>query len=153
MKVSRDEAKHAAQEAELQAKHRAAEAEARRKLLLERAKERRAEVLQGAGLTTTAEQQDEPSTLEENHSGKAEVADGLLQHHEYDQYALQQQQTQEQPWQLREVQQQDAGQEQEPVLEHINFWKDLEAKAEHPDRKVGPKGSCFTSLQPTKCMA
>lgn len=133
LKVARDEAKHAAQEQELQAKHKAAEAESRRKMLLQRAKERRAEVLNSAGLADEAAALGSLSAAAEESDCQDDYAVGLQQEaDERRQDSIQQQQQQDQPYR----QQPAVGDQQQPVLEHINFWKDLEAKAEHPDRQV-----------------
>jgi hypothetical protein len=43
-------------------------------------------------------------------------------------------------------QQQQEEAEPEPVLEHINFWKELEAKAQHPERQVRLLFNASTSV-------
>eukprot|EP00879_Flechtneria_rotunda_P009217 GHRR01009650.1.p1 GENE.GHRR01009650.1~~GHRR01009650.1.p1 ORF type:complete len:462 (+),score=180.56 GHRR01009650.1:154-1386(+) len=128
LKVARDEAQHNARERELQGKHRVAEAQARRHLLLERARERRTAVL---GITSAnvdeegdvdaAAGADTQHTLASAHE---QDDDWREQHHQQQMQALQQPQPQRQR----------QGSPEKPVLEHINFWKDLEAKAQHPER-------------------
>jgi hypothetical protein len=147
LKVARDEAEHAEQQRELDEKHKAAEAQARRKLLLERARERRAAALGDlAGNAAAAEQSDGDS-------------DGALtaapQQHQQEQARrsvhaaaaaapaaaardLQDNGQHEAHWQPHQQPhlQLELDQESQPVLEHINFWKDLESKAQHPEREV-----------------
>lgn len=143
MKVARDEAAHAEQQRELDEKHKAAEAQARRKLLLERAKERRAAALgdlaRHAGAGQDEDESDhqlteapEPHQLEQAQQlGHAATAAA-------DATALQdsaQHEAHGQPHQQLQLQLDHKAQAQ-PVLEHINFWKDLECKAQHPEREV-----------------
>jgi hypothetical protein len=41
---------------------------------------------------------------------------------------------------VEQQQQQQQETEPEPVLEHINFWKEQETKAQHPERQVRALG-------------
>lgn len=161
LKVARDEAAHAAEQAEQQEKHRAAEAQARRQLLLERAKQRRAAAVNGhadadaAGSDATdadadadlQQQQLEALQRDARHHSpphaahmQLEVSDSRARKRQRVQEGEQQHglQLQEQPQQVVSTVQ-DA--EQEPVLEHINFWKEFETKAQHPERQVSSSRS------------
>jgi cbb3-type cytochrome oxidase subunit 3 len=152
LKVARDEAKHAAEQQELQERHRAAEAQARRKLLLQRARQRRAEALGGAVVAAEGEESgsdDEEEREEEEIAGQQQQQQLQVQllHPVEEKQGRKRQRQHQQQYQEDEVdglQQQQQQQLQEvepqPVLEHINFWKEQEAKAQHPERQVGSRG-------------
>lgn len=164
LKVARDEAAHAAQQAEQDEKHRAAEAQARRQLLLERAKQRRQAALGGHA-----------DALEGSRDGSASDADADLELQQHEQrsagqrkpsaHARQQQgsahrslddpgsrahkrqrvqEDLQDHQQLQAQQQHQQGQQlstaddvqEERALKHINFWEELETKAQHPERQV-----------------
>lgn len=59
-----------------------------------------------------------------------------MQQEDQEQQLLQLQQEQRQQQQQLSTAPDDGVQEEEPVLEHINFWKELETKAQHPERQV-----------------
>lgn len=97
---------------------------------MQRAKERRAEALQCAGLVEAAEAGNDGTAVTDDEQLDSHAAqDPAEEHEQIADLQLFQAQHNEQQQLQQEV-------EQEPVLEHINFWKDLEAKAEHPDRQV-----------------
>jgi hypothetical protein len=142
LKVARDEAAHEAEQAVQREKHRAAEAQARRQLLLERAKQRRAEAI-GDKAGSDSDTADAAAA----EAGDAHAEAQLLQQQQEeacwvdprDSKRLRLQERQEKQLQVHHAhQQQQVSTElqEEPVLEHINFWKEFETKAQHPERQV-----------------
>lgn len=161
LKVARDEAAHAAEQAEQQEKHRAAEAQARRQLLLERARQRRAaaggHADAGAGEDASDPDADMPEQLQgqqQRHARRQAPPDTHIQQEQQqldfpDSRAHKRRRVQESEQQhelqLQEQQQRvcavQEDMQQEPVLEHINFWKEFESKTQHPERQVGTRSS------------
>lgn len=119
LKVARDEAQHAAEEAEALEKHLKAEAEHRHRLLLQRARQRRNTDHQQQPALEAADNQDHEQedslehapllTVEERPSTNSPPAATAVA---------------------------STTEKAEDTPGHINFWADLEAKAAHPDKEV-----------------
>eukprot|EP00877_Chromochloris_zofingiensis_P004913 jgi/Chrzof1/14422/Cz09g02100.t1 len=118
LKVARDEAQHAAEEAEALEKHLKAEAEHRHRLLLQRARQRRNTDHQQQPALEAADNQDHEQedslehapllTVEERPSTNSPPAATAVA---------------------------STTEKAEDTPGHINFWADLEAKAAHPDKE------------------
>lgn len=144
LKVARDEAAHEAEQAVQREKHRAAEAQARRQLLLERAKQRRAEAI-GDKAGSDSDTADAAAVEAGDAGTEAQLLLLLQQQDEACRDARGSRRPSLQERQEKQLQGHHAHQQQqqvstelqeEPVLEHINFWKEFETKAQHPERQV-----------------
>ncbi len=163
LKVARDEAKHAAEEEELKQRHQAAERQYRHSLLLHRAQQREAGHTSDAGGSSDA--------------GGAGDAAGEAAVGVFEDALLQQLSQQQQEQQLdaadrhrRKRQRVSAAATAAAALapgeaadleaaaaeaslgsgklRHINFWEELEVKAQHPERQVS---SAHWRLIPLVC--